>query len=290
MKGKDKCRLLKQIRKEIAEANDIVYLTSECTYEGECSGTCPKCDAEIRYLDNEIARKIKDGKTVTLSGLSLDTFEFSVTQQSTNNNQLIDSNNDSYEYMGDEVELVLLDELEEEGRIEPYHERRRGQLEPINIQRRIEIEELNITIKGLNALLREGIYTIDDLVEYSPKELLKLQGFGKLSLKQVIQGLEERGLSLKEDRPRYREYECEIMGMPAVEHFDNQEPETLNDLNLSARVLFSLRSAGITTLNELLNLTDDELRESKYIGPNAYKDIITQLDYYNLYLKEDSEE
>ena len=42
MKGKDKCRMLKQIRKKIADANDIPYFVEECPYQGECRGTCPK--------------------------------------------------------------------------------------------------------------------------------------------------------------------------------------------------------------------------------------------------------
>ena len=46
MNGKSKCKILKEIRKRIAEENDIAYVTSECQYQGECSGTCPKCEAE----------------------------------------------------------------------------------------------------------------------------------------------------------------------------------------------------------------------------------------------------
>lgn len=75
MTGKQKCNLLKQIRKEIAESNGIVYLSSECTVDGECRGTCPKCDAEIRYLDDELQRKIDRGEKVTLAGLSLSTYD-----------------------------------------------------------------------------------------------------------------------------------------------------------------------------------------------------------------------
>ena len=75
MTGKEKCRLLKQIRKEIAESNGIVYLTSECDYNGnDCTGTCPKCDAELRYLDSELNRIAASGTPITLAGLSLETF------------------------------------------------------------------------------------------------------------------------------------------------------------------------------------------------------------------------
>lgn len=61
MTGKEKCKLLRQIRKEIAETNGIVYITTDCTYDGDdCRGTCPKCDEEIAYLDAELNRKIAD--------------------------------------------------------------------------------------------------------------------------------------------------------------------------------------------------------------------------------------
>lgn len=73
MTGREKCNLLKQIRKEIAETNGIVYLTSECSYKGnDCKGTCPKCDAELRYLDAELNRLAESGTPITLRGLTLD--------------------------------------------------------------------------------------------------------------------------------------------------------------------------------------------------------------------------
>lgn len=61
MKGKDKCNFLKLVRKDIAERYGLNYTSSECTYEGDCSGTCPKCDAELKELQEQLdARGIKD--------------------------------------------------------------------------------------------------------------------------------------------------------------------------------------------------------------------------------------
>ena len=57
MTGKEKCKQLRQIRKEIAEKNGIDFHTTECTYEGECKGTCPACERELRYLENELNKK-----------------------------------------------------------------------------------------------------------------------------------------------------------------------------------------------------------------------------------------
>jgi len=46
MKGKEKCEFLKGVRKRMAEANSIPYEPRECTYEGDCTGTCPFCEKE----------------------------------------------------------------------------------------------------------------------------------------------------------------------------------------------------------------------------------------------------
>ena len=71
MRGKNKCKILKQIRQKIAEENDIPLITKECTYQGECSGTCPRCEAELRYLEQQLARRQALGKTVTVAALSV---------------------------------------------------------------------------------------------------------------------------------------------------------------------------------------------------------------------------
>ena len=70
MNGKNKCKILKQIRRQIAEANDISYITSECKYQGDCSGTCPKCEAEVRYLEEQLKKRQNTGKAVAVAGIA----------------------------------------------------------------------------------------------------------------------------------------------------------------------------------------------------------------------------
>ena len=70
MNGKSKCKILKDIRKKIAQDNEIPYVTSECKYQGDCSGTCPKCEAELRYLENELAKLKACGKAVAVAGIA----------------------------------------------------------------------------------------------------------------------------------------------------------------------------------------------------------------------------
>lgn len=70
-KGKNTCRILKEIRKQIAEANDIEFVTEECRYKGDCLGTCPKCEAEVKYLEEQLQQRRKLGKAVAVVGVSL---------------------------------------------------------------------------------------------------------------------------------------------------------------------------------------------------------------------------
>ena len=70
MRGKNKCKILKEIRQKIADENDIPYITRECSYQGECSGTCPKCEAELRYLEQELEKRRRMGKAVAVAAIA----------------------------------------------------------------------------------------------------------------------------------------------------------------------------------------------------------------------------
>jgi len=69
--GRKVCNTLKEIRQQIADKNEIEYTTSECHFEGECEGTCPKCESELQYLENELHRRTQLGKAVAVAGISL---------------------------------------------------------------------------------------------------------------------------------------------------------------------------------------------------------------------------
>ena len=62
MYGKLTCETLKKVRKQIADANGIPYEPAVCNHKGDCPGTCPACEAEVRYIERELAaRKRKEG-------------------------------------------------------------------------------------------------------------------------------------------------------------------------------------------------------------------------------------
>lgn len=70
-RGKDICKELKAVRRQIAEENGIDLEIPECTYKGPCRGTCPRCESEVRFLENALADRLRLGKVATVAGLAL---------------------------------------------------------------------------------------------------------------------------------------------------------------------------------------------------------------------------
>lgn len=54
--GKRVCRKLRQARVDIARANHIPFISVPCRQEVACGGSCPTCDAEVEYLERELAK------------------------------------------------------------------------------------------------------------------------------------------------------------------------------------------------------------------------------------------
>ena len=69
--GKNICHALKTIRKQVAEANGIDYTPAPCHFDGDCSGTCPACEAEVQYIESQLGRLRLAGKAVKVAGLAL---------------------------------------------------------------------------------------------------------------------------------------------------------------------------------------------------------------------------
>ena len=65
MSHKETCRQLQAIRKGLADKLGIDLHQTECTYPGECSGTCPKCAKEEQILNAALLRR-----TATVAGLA----------------------------------------------------------------------------------------------------------------------------------------------------------------------------------------------------------------------------
>ena len=68
--GKGVCLILKGIRQKIADANGISYQPKECHHKGDCAGTCPACEEEIRYLERELKARKGNGFGMKVAGIA----------------------------------------------------------------------------------------------------------------------------------------------------------------------------------------------------------------------------
>ena len=61
------------------------------------------------------------------------------------------------------------------------------------------IEELDLSVRSFNCLKRANIDTVEDLIDRTEDDMMKVRNLGRKSLEEVIQKLESLGLSLKKD-------------------------------------------------------------------------------------------
>lgn len=178
--GKRVCRILKDIRKRIAEENDIEFIISECTYRGNCSGTCPKCEAEVQYLCEQLDASRQMGKTVILTGLSVGMLASSVAMSSCNQSSG-DKNEISIEEIGKSVLLgeVVPDSVADELKdsvIETKEEEK--ELNSIKVTELLVAGNPNPVIKGVYDLPAKDGPTFpgggDALNAYVSRELEKI--------------------------------------------------------------------------------------------------------------------
>ena len=172
MTGKEKCELLKAMRREIAEANGIIYLSAECTYEGDCPGYCPKCDAESRYLDVELNRLAREGRELKITNFAY---------QSVIHSELL-SDEQSVEKTTSHVGSLLDEAGSSKERVLA-----------------MRIEELDMSVRSFNCLKRAGIDTVGDLTERTYTDLSNVRNLGHKNVEEVVQHLHALGLDLKKD-------------------------------------------------------------------------------------------
>ena len=103
MNGKARCAQLKEIRQEIARRNDIHLEIKACDYEGDCAGTCPACDAEVRYLEDMLERRRAAGLPIELKDIII-----------------LSGSLESMQFLNDQTIKWLSDLSDDEARVEDF--------------------------------------------------------------------------------------------------------------------------------------------------------------------------
>ena len=70
------------------------------------------------------------------------------------------------------------------------------------------LEDVELSVRAFNCLRAAGVLTLGDLVKYSRSELLKFRNFGKKSLNEVDELLDNLGLTFGMDLSKYKTCNC----------------------------------------------------------------------------------
>ena len=88
--------------------------------------------------------------------------------------------------------MDLTDQVVTIGFNEPQDDHREKVLE-------MTIEELDLSVRSFNCLKRAGINTVEDLLNKSEDDMMKVRNLGRKSLEEVIWKLASLGFSLRKD-------------------------------------------------------------------------------------------
>ena len=104
----------------------------------------------------------------------------------------------------DHVQLFLNFDAEE-AQIQEEEESREAEFNRVRRILTTPVDELELSVRSHNCLKAANIHTISDLVSRQESEMLKFRNFGRKSLQELAQVLEERGLHFGMDVDKYLE-------------------------------------------------------------------------------------
>ena len=122
---------------------------------------------------------------------------------------------------------------------------------------------MGLSFAQTQTLIANGITSVDDLIQRTERDLLKIPGFGVSALDKTKAGLDKRSLRLKPDDP--------------IESWDFLPREIIDALN----------KEGIYFVDDLTEMTEQELLNIPGVEEHIFDKIKEELDKRGLNLKPD---
>ena len=254
MTNKQKCALARQIRKGIAEANGIVYLSAACPNVEECTGSCCICEAESKYLDNEINQLVSEGKRITLSNI--------------NTNALCSS-------LEDQDALAI-------------------QSDPKDVSDENKTDSKDELLKFCFQTSGNAFACSDSFLKFHGAKLYKKCNFANALFEDLVLTLGKHGIYLadceQEERADLHSYiERIYRTFTTVLRVEIQEMK-LEELYFSIRTFNVLKRAGINKVLDLKGKTKESLAKIRNMGKKSFAEIIDKLDFLGIALPEEEVE
>lgn len=141
----------------------------------------------------------------------------------------------------------------------------------------LPVSAMHLSLKTSNNLARLNIHLVGDLVRRREEDLLASGKIGPLSIQELKRWMSVRGLHFGMELPNWRVLERDV-----TEQLLNLE---LSNLSLSVRTENCMQNAGIATVRDLTQKTEQDLLKIKNFGRRNLKEIKDRLASMGLGLK-----
>ena len=140
------------------------------------------------------------------------------------------------------------------------------------------IEKLKLSVRSYNCLKRVGLHTVQALVGKTEEELLQIRNLGARSAAEIVEAVKRWLESPQEEETA--EAMPEAIKAASSEKSELAQPlppdeRPIEDLNLSVRSFNALMRAKIDTIQKLLDLTPQELKEIRNLGAKSLEELET---------------
>ena len=139
------------------------------------------------------------------------------------------------------------------------------------------VAELELSVRSQNTLEAAGITTIKELVMQTESDMLKYRDFGRKSLNELKEILSEMDLGFAMQVDDFGKENSAELSDHAKAYLDKPVAE----LELSVRSANTLEAAGVTTVGELVMLTESDILRYRDFGRkslNELKQILSEMD------------
>ena len=142
----------------------------------------------------------------------------------------------------------------------------------------VRLSDIDLSVRTSNCLYHMGLTTLGELASLSEAELLRQPNFGRKSLNEVkALLLSTEGLTLREERA---DEEDKLDFLTIEEPISSILLRPVQTLDLTTRASNVMEDQGITTVGELVQLTESELLRTPNVGRltiNNLKRVLAQL-------------
>ena len=118
--------------------------------------------------------------------------------------------------------------------------------------------------RAMNALREKGITTVDQLINMTEVQILKISGIGKLSFRALIEEMESKGLSSTSLTPSNR-----IKNILFTEG---------RRTHVQTRIMTALEGEGITTMDRLTSMTEVQILKIPRIGKLSLRTLRAEME------------